>query len=84
MAAPAPRVVMLTIDERTTVRDLLAVHPEVFAVLLRHGMCADCQSDPPAVPLGHFASKHCGGDTAGLLAELGAAIGRPVGPAADG
>jgi hypothetical protein len=65
---------MLTITPTTTVRDLLQAHPEAFPVLERHGMCADCQSAPPAVPLHQFATKHCAGDIAGLLAELRAAI----------
>jgi hypothetical protein len=54
----------------TTVRELLSAHPEVFDVLLGHGMCADCQDNPPPVPLAHFADKHCAGDLAGLLEEL--------------
>jgi len=60
----------MTIDESTTVRDLLAAHPETFDVLLVRGMCADCRFNPPPVPLGHFAEKHCGGDIEGLLGEL--------------
>lgn len=61
---------MLVIDATTTVKELLTARPEVFPVLLGHGMCEDCQADPPPVPLGHFASKHCGGDVDGLLDEL--------------
>ncbi len=67
---------MESIDASTTVRELLAAHPETFAVLLGHGMCEDCRADPPAVPLGHFAAKHCGGDIAALLVELRAVIDR--------
>ncbi|MHC4063391.1 MAG: hypothetical protein ACYSUI_02660 [Planctomycetota bacterium] len=70
---------MLTISEATTVRGLLSVHPQAFEVLLRHGMCADCQADPPPVPLGHFASKHCGGDFVGLSQELRHVIGGAIG-----
>ncbi len=66
---------MLTIEPSTTVRDLLAAHPRAFDVLLRHGMCEDCRSDPPLVPLAHFAAKHCGGDIAGLLREIRTAAG---------
>jgi hypothetical protein len=58
----------LTAD--TTVRDLLHAHPHTAEVLLRHGMCASCQQDPPPVPLGHFAAKHCAGDLNGLIGEL--------------
>jgi len=65
---------MLLIDEATTVRDLLTHFPQTFGVLSAHGMCADCKDDPPPVPIRHFALKHCGGDTAGLLAELDAVI----------
>jgi hypothetical protein len=65
---------MLAINESTTVRDLLAVHPEVFPVLVGHGMCEDCKADPPPVALGHFAAKHCSGDVRGLLEELKCAI----------
>ena len=61
---------MLELNESTTVRDLLTAHPEVFDVLLGHGMCADCQADPPPVPLGHFAMKHCDGDLEGLIGEI--------------
>ncbi len=67
---------MLAITASTTVRELLAAHPEIFAVFLGHGMCEDCKADPPPVPLQHFAQKHCGGDLAGLLAELEEAIGK--------
>ena len=67
---------MLAIDENTTVRDLLAAYPQAFDVILRHGMCEDCQADPPPVPLHHFARKHCGGDTPGLLKELNAVIAK--------
>ena len=67
---------MLAISASTTVKELLTAHPEVFPVLLGHGMCEDCQADPPPVPLGHFAAKHCGGNLAGLLAELEQAMGR--------
>lgn len=65
---------MLTIGPATTVKDLLAAHPQVFPVLLSHGMCADCQAAPPPVPLGHFAEKHCGGNIDGLLEEFQQAI----------
>ncbi len=65
---------MLSISPNTLVRDLLTVHPEAFAVLERHGMCADCRANPPAVPLQHFARKHCGGDIGGLLAEITATL----------
>lgn len=68
---------MIRIDEQTTVKDLLAAHPEVFPVFLRHGMCADCKDDPPPVPLSHFARKHCGGNFAVLLREILEAL-RPL------
>ena len=61
---------MLAIDASTTVKVLLDAHPEVFGVLVRHGMCEDCKADPPPVALGHFAEKHCGGDIERLLEEL--------------
>lgn len=64
----------MTIDANTTVRDLLTVHPETVSILLSHGMCADCEAAPPAVPLGHFATKHCGGNLDGLIEELTGAI----------
>jgi hypothetical protein len=59
----------------TTVREVLTAHPTAAEVLLRHGMCADCQDNPPLVPLHHFATKHCGGDLDGLIEELTQAIG---------
>ena len=65
---------MMAIDSATTVKDLLSVHPEVFDVLVGHGMCEDCKADPPPVPLGHFAEKHCGGDLEGLLDEIRGAM----------
>ena len=49
---------MMTIDGTTTVRDLLAVHPEGFGVFLSRGMCEDCKAAPPPVPLHHFSTKH--------------------------
>lgn len=64
---------MMTLTENTTVRELLTAHPETFDILLGFGMCADCQHDPPPVPLHHFAWKHCGGDVQGLIRELEAA-----------
>jgi hypothetical protein len=66
---------MLELNALTTVRDLLTVHPGVFPILLRYGMCPDCQASPPPVPLGTFAAKHCGGNLEGLIAELRRAIG---------
>lgn len=65
---------MITIDETTTVRELLAAHPNTFSILLNKGMCADCEAAPPAVPLSHFADKHYGGDIQGLLEELRCAV----------
>ncbi len=67
---------MLAINENTTVRELLSVHPHAAEVLLRHGMCEDCKADPPPVPLHHFASKHCGGNIAGLIRELKRAVAK--------
>lgn len=64
----------LELTAETTVRDLLTTHPAAAGVLLRHGMCADCQQSPPPVPLGHFAFKHCGGDLDGLIREIQAAL----------
>ena len=64
----------MTLTESTTVKELLTTHPNAAQVLLRHGMCDDCRENPPPVPLGHFARKHCGGNLAGLLVELSAAI----------
>ena len=66
---------MIELNSQTTVRDLLAAHPHVFPVLLGRGMCADCQVNPPPVPLSTFATKHCGGDLEGLIAQLRSAIG---------
>jgi hypothetical protein len=66
---------MLDINENTTVRELLTAYPQVFPILLGHGMCEDCQDDPPPVPLGHFAAKHCNGDIRGLLQELRRSVG---------
>ena len=70
---------MLELNSQTTVRDLLTACPGVFPILLGHGMCADCQANPPAVPLGTFAAKHCGGDLEGLITQLGSAIRRNAG-----
>jgi hypothetical protein len=67
----------MNLTESTTVRDLLTTHPRAAEVLLRHGMCEDCEADPPPVPLGHFARKHCDGDLAGLIRELQAVIAAP-------
>ncbi len=61
---------MMTIDETTTVRELLTAYPNTFPILLNRGMCSDCETAPPAVPLSHFADKHCGGNIQGLLEEL--------------
>ena len=58
----------------TTVRDILQTYPAAWNVLLKHGMCSDCQHDPPPVSLAHFAMKHCAGDLKGLIAELRSAI----------
>lgn len=60
----------MTLNEYTTVRELLTAYPAAARVLLKHGMCEDCQTHPPPVPLGHFARKHCGGDLPGLIEEL--------------
>ena len=65
----------MKIDGSTTVRDLLTAHPEVFGVLLGQGMCADCQADPPSVPLDHFAMKHCEGNLEDLVVKIKSAIG---------
>ena len=65
---------MQPLNANTTVRELLTAFPQAFGVLSAHGMCADCKEDPPAVPIGHFAHKHCGGNLDGLLAELHAVI----------
>lgn len=65
---------MSSIDENTTVRELLSSYPDTFQVFLRHGMCEGCKSDPPPVPLHHFARKHCGGNITGLLDEILEAI----------
>lgn len=72
------RSALTALSEATTVRDLLKAHPHVAPVLLRHGMCADCQADPPPVPLGHFARKHCAGDIEGLLGEIREAMSSPA------
>ncbi len=61
---------VITIDKATTVRELLTAYPNTFPILLNKGMCSDCESAPPPVPLSHFADKHCGGDIQGLLEEL--------------
>lgn len=68
---------MLTIDETTTVRAMLAAYPQTFSILVEHGMCAECKADPPPVSLGRFATKHCGGDVAGLIDQLRRAAGAP-------
>jgi hypothetical protein len=65
---------MQAIHANMTVRELLTTFPQAFGVLAAHGMCADCKEDPPAVPIRHFAQKHCGGNLDGLLAELHAFI----------
>ena len=65
---------MLNIDGNTTVRDLLTTYPAAFDVMASHGMCQSCKDNPPPVPLviqpNHFAHKHCGGDLAGLIAQV--------------
>ncbi len=65
---------MMTIDESTTVLELLTAHPQTFDVLVNHGMCEDCKADPPPIPLHHFAAKHCSGDVEGVLHQLREAI----------
>ena len=65
---------MQTIEAQTTVRDLLTTYPQTFEVLVSHGMCQDCKTNPPPVPLQHFADKHCAGNLTGLLVELATAI----------
>ncbi|GMV97138.1 MAG: hypothetical protein AMXMBFR83_14970 [Phycisphaerae bacterium] len=65
---------MLALHENTTVREVLTTYPQTFDVFLRHGMCEDCKTDPPPVPLHHFARKHCAGDVTGLIAELNGII----------
>ena len=61
---------VVNIDGATTVKELLDTHPGVFDILLAHGICESCQTAPPPVPLHHFATKHCGGNLNGLIAEL--------------
>jgi len=68
---------MQALDGNTTVRELLIAHPQTFDVLVARGMCEDCKTDPPAVPLHHFAQKHCDGNLPALLADLRAAIQSP-------
>lgn len=65
---------MKAIQPSTMVRDLLRTYPQTLPVFLRHGMCPDCKTDPPLVPLAHFASKHCGGDLERLIEELQTAV----------
>ncbi len=45
-------------NAQTTVREILTNHPETFPTFESHGMCVDCISAPPPVPLEHFATKH--------------------------
>ena len=71
---------MLTIDRDTTVRELLTEHPAAFDVLVSHGMCQDCEDDPPPVPLEHFAQKHCDGDLKSLIEQVEAVIRRTDSP----
>ena len=66
---------VMTIEPMTRISDLLASHPEAFSVFLSHGMCADCQRNPPPRPLEHFAMEHCGGDVDGLIEEIQAVVG---------
>ena len=61
---------MLTIDETTTLSELLTAHPQALSVLLSHGMCDECREDPPSVPLRHFAAKHSHSNIEGLLEQL--------------
>jgi hypothetical protein len=61
---------MREITIHTTVRELLVAYPQLTNLLLTHGMCADCEKNPPAVPLHQFARKHCGGDIEGLLGQI--------------
>lgn len=67
---------MQSVDGNTTVRDLLTAFPQAADIMIAHGMCADCKSDPPPVPLHQFAKKHCDGNLPGLLDELGAVLNR--------
>ncbi|MCK4873031.1 MAG: hypothetical protein KAS72_09930 [Phycisphaerales bacterium] len=53
----------------TTVRSVLADHPEVFSVFTSHGMCEDCAADPPSLPLAYFADRH-NVPVAALIADL--------------
>jgi hypothetical protein len=54
----------------TTVKEILTSYPEVFPIFEKYGICDDCRTMPPPVPLGHFALHHCNGDVAGLIDEL--------------
>lgn len=67
---------MTDINATTTVRDLLQAHPSVVEVLIGHGMCEGCKADPPPVPLGHFATKHCEGNIGGLIEEINTVIAK--------
>ena len=42
----------------TTVRDVVIHNPGTFSVFEAHGMCDDCRTSPPSVPLHHFSQKH--------------------------
>ncbi len=70
----------MELNGQTTVKEMLETHPEVFPVMLAHGMCEDCKQAPPPVPLSHFAQKHCEGRIEALIEELKSAM-QPAGSA---
>ncbi len=57
--------------------DVLREYPQTWDVFLRHGMCEDCKTSPPPVPIQHFVDKHCDGQLESFLAELGGAARVP-------
>lgn len=67
----------MKLTAETTVRDVLTTYPKTLDVFLSHGMCEDCRTSPPPVPLAVFAIKHCGGDLERLVSELNGIIEPP-------
>lgn len=54
--------------------DVFSKYPKAFDVFERHGMCDDCKSSPPPVPVTHFVSRHCDGRIEEFLQELNSYI----------
>ncbi len=65
---------MASINAHDLVCDVLQKYPAAWAVFERHGMCEDCKTAPPPVPIQHFVDQHCNGNIFEFLQEIQHAI----------